>query len=190
MWRRGTFRRSRRGPLPGVSVYFNNIRGSDSMTRILRMMRPFGMTSKSAARTVKLLAYQRISQISIPFGQCAIKAQHSVVLIKKTASVSADPFILLLNRRILNCQKKHLTRQALETNGPLTPSVPKLRRFGRCPVDHHVSGPLRHVRTPILSTSSLGCYLDSSFSGRTIFTARHNFPIRGSTFSNSPNHCF
>ena len=42
--------------------------GSDSMTRILRIMRPFGMTSKGAARTVKLLAYQRISQVLFPVG--------------------------------------------------------------------------------------------------------------------------
>ena len=74
--------------------------------------------------------------IGIPFGQFAINTQHSAVL-KKTVSVSA-PIIVMMNRRVLNCQKKHLPRQALETNGPLT----------------LLSTPLRHVRiTPFLSTS-------------------------------------
>ena len=73
--------------------------------------------------------------VGIPFGQFAIKAQHSAVL-KKTVSVSA-PIIAMMNS-VLNCQKKHLPRQALETNGPLT----------------LLSTPLRHVRiTTILSTS-------------------------------------
>ena len=57
--------------------------------------------------------------ISIPFGQFAINAQHSAVL-KKAVSVSADPFIVLMNRRVLNCRKKHRPRQTLETNGPFT----------------------------------------------------------------------
>ena len=65
--------------------------------------------------------------ISIPFGQFAIKAQHSAVL-KKTVSVSA-PIIVMMNS-VLNCQKKHLPRQARETNGPLTLLSTKLRRFG------------------------------------------------------------
>ena len=77
--------------------------------------------------------------VGIPFGQFAINAQHSAIL-KKAISVPADPFILL-TRRVLNCQKKHLPRQALETNGPLSPLCTPL-------------WPLCHVRiTPILSTS-------------------------------------
>ena len=65
--------------------------------------------------------------INIPFGQFAIKAQHSAVL-KKAVSVSADPFIVLMTRRVLNCQKKHLPRQARETNRPTY--APEISSYG------------------------------------------------------------